>query len=87
MIKTRYRIDTYFNGMVKVFFITQKRIGNWPFRYWLDVHEETIYEGNTTKEAQEAINKHVAFIRDSEVKSRSWRNDRGEIPYEELGYF
>jgi len=84
MIRTRYRIDTQFNGVVKSFFVTQKLIGTWPFRRWVSVHEETIYEGVSTTKAQEAIDERVAFERNTKVKTRSWKNDRGETPYEEL---
>ena len=86
MIRIRYRIDTQFNGVVKSFFVIQKLVGTWPFRRWVSVHEETIYEGNSTTEAQEAIDKRVAYERDSEVKFRSWKDDRGDTPYGEYGY-
>lgn len=73
-----YRIDTHFNGVVKAYLLSSKRVGTWPFRRWVKVHEEKLYEGRSVKEAQAAIDAQVVYERGSEVKSRSYRNARGE---------
>lgn len=78
MIKNEYRIDTLFNGVVKVFFVTKKKLGRWPFTYWACVHTEKIFEGTCQEKARQSIEQHVIDTRDDELKYREWKNDRGE---------
>lgn len=86
MIKIEYRIDTTFNGIVKAFFVTKKRVGRFPFRWWTIVDEEQIYVGDSKKEAQKAIDARVIIERGYEIKYREWKNDRGETRVEDYLY-
>lgn len=78
MIKLHYRIDILFNGVVKAYLVTMKRVGYWPLRKWIKVHEEQLYEGYSKTAADAAIQHRVGYERGAELKYSTYRNDRGE---------
>ena len=70
-----YRIDQYFNGRVKAYFITLAKDVFWkPAKL---IREERLYDGKNYRDANDRIKEHVAKRRAEEIQYVTHLDDSG----------
>lgn len=71
----RYRIDQYFSGRVKAYFITLAKDVFWkPAKI---IREDQLYDGDNYRHANDRIEEHVAKRRAEEIQYLTHLDDSG----------